>query len=209
MTDHTTIVGYFRLALKPALEELQNEQGKGARKALASKVETSVQNLNDILYGRKVGSEDLRHRIAEQLGYDYADIIEIGKKVDQGYSFQAAKESVRNDQQASKILDNSLKEIVAGWDDLTQRQQNTIFTHFKEYLYKNWKRYDHIDNVKGSAAEIFQQIWKLQCEDSGVDLPFGESTVALINSEKMNKIDIFYEARNYVRQARRRSSSSY
>ncbi len=207
MEEKLKSVECFKTALIAIVRDLQTTRGKTVKADLAAKAETSLTHLSDIATGRKVGSEDIRRRIAEALGYNYCDFIEIGRKLLQGISLSEAKNLVLKKPLSEQFHDEKLKEIVSYWPELTLEQHNLMFANFKDCLFKNWKHYDFIRQLSTEPSKIFHQIWRLTCEDSGEIVPFGESTFALIRSCDMDLATIYYEAKNYVKTIKAGKSS--
>jgi len=67
-------------AFRRALEAVVEQSGHGAQKRIAEKIGRSPSYLNDILKGRTSGSLSVRQGIAEAVGMDYAEMLELGRE---------------------------------------------------------------------------------------------------------------------------------
>jgi hypothetical protein len=203
-----TFINCFRLSLKAIVKDLQATQGKIVKKNLALRADVSMPYLNDIALARKAGSEDARNRIAEALGYNYRDFIEIGRMLHNGVSLTEAKLKITKQSSATVSYDDILKEIVFRWPQLNKTQHNTIFSLLKEELFRNWKHFNTIQEKGGDSVEVFRFIWETVCNESGLIVPFGSTTFELLKNSDIKNSDIYFEATNYVinTQASRKES---
>jgi phage repressor protein C with HTH and peptisase S24 domain len=69
------------LIFRSALEQVLNQQGRGAQAKLARSTKISASYLNDILRGRTYGSEETRRQIARALGMEYEEFLNYGRRV--------------------------------------------------------------------------------------------------------------------------------
>ncbi len=69
----------FRSALKAEANDKKQKEGRGYQSRIAKDAKVSKTYLSDIARGEKPGSEEVRHRIALTLGYEYEEFIELGK----------------------------------------------------------------------------------------------------------------------------------
>lgn len=67
-------------AFRKALDLLVEQSGHGAQKKIAEKIGRSPSYLNDILRGRTSGSLPVRQGIAEALGLEYAEMLDMGRE---------------------------------------------------------------------------------------------------------------------------------
>lgn len=67
-----------------ALNHLVKESGRGTQSRLAERVNISRTYMNGILKGRENGPEELREKIAHELGYTYEDMISLGRSIAAG-----------------------------------------------------------------------------------------------------------------------------
>ena len=193
-----TIINCFRLSLKAIMKDLQATQGRTVKKNLALKANVSIPYLNDIALARKAGSEDARNQIAEALGYNYKDFIEIGRILNDGVSLAEAKLRVAKQSSTNGLYDDILKEIVFRWPQLNKSQHNSIYSHVKEELFRNWKHFDLIHDNPGDSATNFRLIWETVCSESGLIVPFGDTTFELLKNSNIKYADVYFEATNYV-----------
>jgi transcriptional regulator with XRE-family HTH domain len=87
---------------RAALQDRITKGGRGTQAMVSKKAGLLPSYVNDILKGRKYGSEEVRRAIAMALGYNYEDFLDLGRellglktKTDVGEPFKYAPELAR------------------------------------------------------------------------------------------------------------------
>lgn len=89
---------------REALNSLLKKQGHGSQARLADSVRISRSVLNDIVKGRTGGPEELREKLAQELGFTYEGMISLGRKLTGGDDPKSAKITPDNIEIPGKLV---------------------------------------------------------------------------------------------------------
>jgi transcriptional regulator with XRE-family HTH domain len=110
---------YFLAALHSCLER----QPRGIKAKLARAAGISISQLVDILKKRSYGSENTRRKISSALGYQYEDLLDLGKRIVDG---GAGSENITLPRQNQILIDDRTSKLI--------KQVIYISQHMKEEL---------------------------------------------------------------------------
>jgi len=147
---------YWLAAFKKEIKK----RPRGFQKELAKRLHKTAVHINDILGQRKGASLELQEKIAQDLGYSYKEMIEIGKQILEEANFQPiCYETIylKTEKRPKEKIGQRLKQARLALN-LTQKQ-------FAERLGLKWHQIKDMESgkllIKPEIAEQIEKIFSI------------------------------------------------
>lgn len=147
-----------------ALQKELKTQGRGAKKDLASSVGVSPNHLSDILALRKNAGQNLKERIADNLGVSFEEMLVLGRRIieeraDAGGDHPVEKDNSSGSEEVFTHLSDQSADFLAMARTILESN-----TPFREALISNITAYHQAIDLTAKEKKALELIQALQRE---------------------------------------------
>jgi len=204
MAEKPKLLERFRKALKAEAKHRKNQEGRGYQSKLAKKAKVSKAYLSDIALARKPGSEEVRHRIAEALGYNYNEFIELGGLLLEGNSLEEAKTIIKTKRILRPETDGTIEHLLVIWPELTTQGKKSIYQLARQSRFNTWLKNRKLSDLPDSKEARLKYIWNEVFSEANLAPTYHENIFEMMNEYKeglLSDLDIFDEAKDHLARA--------
>ncbi|MGB3209286.1 MAG: hypothetical protein WBB19_01130 [Desulforhopalus sp.] len=147
-----------------ALQKELKEQGRGAKKKLAASVDVSPNHLSDILALRKNAGQNLKERIADNLGISFEEMLVLGRRIIEGWEDEGGNNVSGSD--SSKDDRGGMEQKSIRMNDLLAMAARVLEskTPYRQALISNITAYHQAMDMTDKENKALQLIKSLQEE---------------------------------------------